>query len=295
MDLIEDMIIKGAKPNTIKRYLFSLKAFSKFIIGPMAEQSQEQIHSALVMLMQSSRYSSRTKEDIKMAVRRYYRYIGRDITIPFNRQQGSTFTKADLLVPEDIDAMLSVASKRDAAAIQLLWDSGIRPQELLEMNISSINFNAAEVTVEGKTGPRTIPITSTTLSLLEAYLIAVPRLVPDAKLWVANPKSNHYGRLSGFGLTKALRSTAGAAGISKNITLYLFRHSAATRDAAVMPEAILRQKFGWSRSSRMAEVYVHLAARDLHNYVQEQQQKYVLLEHISALEKRLSSIEQKTM
>ncbi len=287
------MIIGGSKPNTIRRYLFSLKAFSKFIVGSLEAQKDEQIYAAIISLMQSSNYNARTKEDIKMAIKRYYKYSGRYLSLPYNRQLPSTITKEDLLDQQDITNMLAVAPLRDKAIIQLLWETGIRPQELLTMNVTSVNFKTGEISVNGKTGPRTIPITDLSLRFLGEYISVFPRLFHSGKLWLPNPKSNHQGVLSEFGVLKSLRKIAASAAISKTITIYLFRHSAATRDAVTMPEVILRQKYGWAKSSRMPEVYVHLAARDLRQFIDDSRKKEKLLEQLAELKLRMSAVEAK--
>ena len=84
-DLFQQMIIDGAKENTIKRYKFSLKAFQKYVSNNLESLSDAEIYNGLQLLMQSS-YSKRTKEDIKMAVKRYYSFYGRKLNINYSRQ-----------------------------------------------------------------------------------------------------------------------------------------------------------------------------------------------------------------
>jgi len=50
--------------------------------------------------------------------------------------------------------------------------------------------------------------------------------------------------------------------VKKRCNPHLFRHSRATLLAQHLTEAQLKQVFGWTQSSKMASVYVHLSGRD---------------------------------
>ena len=41
--------------------------------------------------------------------------------------------------------------------------------------------------------------------------------------------------------------------------LYIFRHSALTQKSQILPEAVLWGHAGWTMSSKMTEIYVHLS------------------------------------
>lgn len=46
--------------------------------------------------------------------------------------------------------------------------------------------------------------------------------------------------------------------LSKPWNLYIFRHSALTEKSQILPEAILRSHAGWTMSSKMPQIYIHL-------------------------------------
>jgi ribosomal protein L37E len=60
-----------------------------------------------------------------------------------------------------------------------------------------------------------------------------------------------------------LKKLAGKCGIIKRVNNHAFRHASATFKAKYLPEALLRQYYGWSRNSDMANFYVHISAKDL--------------------------------
>lgn len=52
------------------------------------------------------------------------------------------------------------------------------------------------------------------------------------------------------------------AGIKKRVHPHLFRHSRATLLAKRLTEAQMKSYLGWTRSSKMAGIYVHLSGKD---------------------------------
>ena len=60
-----------------------------------------------------------------------------------------------------------------------------------------------------------------------------------------------------------LRRLAKKSGIRKRVNPHLFRHSRATALANKLTEAQMKEYFGWTQSSDMASVYVHLSGRDV--------------------------------
>jgi hypothetical protein len=46
--------------------------------------------------------------------------------------------------------------------------------------------------------------------------------------------------------------------LTKPWNLYIFRHSALTQKSQLLPEPVLRDHAGWTMSSKMPEIYIHL-------------------------------------
>ena len=85
----------------------------------------------------------------------------------------------------------------------------------------------------------------------------------EAPLWV-NLSSN-YDKIgiTYQGIRQNLRRIAEKAGVKKNITPHLFRHSRATHLATHLTEAEMNVYFGWVQGSDMPATYVHLSGRDV--------------------------------
>jgi integrase/recombinase XerD len=138
------------------------------------------------------------------------------------------------------------------------------------MNIGDVSFDEAGaiVTVSGKTGGRTVRLISSA-PILGKYLESHPhREDPAFPLWISNA-TNYRGRwLKWLALSKILKQAAKRAGIKKRVHNHMLRHGSATVNAKYLKDSELKAMYGWTMSSRMASVYVHLQSSDLDDKLQ---------------------------
>jgi hypothetical protein len=175
----------------------------------------------------------------------------------------------------------------------MAFDTSARPHELLSLKIKDIKFKIssdsiqyAEVTVDGKTGPRTLPLIDSIPYLKEWILNHPHGNNPDSWLFVSLSDKN-YGsnnsnvtlsnQLSVNGLLKRYKNQyynlfrklsednkvpeVDKAYMRNMLTkpwnLYIFRHSALTEKSKMVKEHILRNHAGWSTTSKMPQRYIH--------------------------------------
>ncbi len=166
--------------------------------------------------------------------------------------------------PEELQALLKACSNpRDRAIIAVLAETGLRIGELLSIRLRDVEKlpdGAFRLTVRGKTGLRTV-VAVRSAGLLEEWLRAHPRPGdPDAPLWTTLRGEPRPLRPKAF--REHLRYLAGKAGLKRPIHPHMLRHTRFTQLARLLTEQELKVVAGWSRSSRMAAVYVHLSGRD---------------------------------
>ena len=138
------------------------------------------------------------------------------------------------LSPEEIGKIItsidvqSRPGKRDRAIVELLYGSGLRISELINLRLSDIEFEAGFLRVVGKGGKqRLVPLGEYAREALEAYLDTQAQSPPHGEsnyLFV-----NRLGRsFSRVGLWKIVRKRVTQAGIAKKVSPHTFRHSFAT-------------------------------------------------------------------
>lgn len=180
-----------------------------------------------------------------------------------------------ILSDDDVDNMLRyTTSYKETAIVSVLYESGCRIGELLSVNLKHLTFQQtkdneiARMRVSGKTGPRVITLVSSVFTLhrwLDNHPYAKDA---EAPLWVLDHKSEGiYPRLTPVVLRTLLTELADKAGVKKRVNPHAFRHARATRLAGYMTEQQMKAYLGWTGSSTMASIYVHLSGQDMENAV----------------------------
>lgn len=170
-----------------------------------------------------------------------------------------------ILTKEEVTKMLNACDNlRDRAIIHLLFDSGCRKGELLHMRIKDLVFDeySGYVIVSGKTGSRRIRLISS-IPDLKAWLNVHPYSSnPEAPMFIALGK-NTDGFICDSVVQWVVKKTAKRAKLGRNIYPHLFRHTNATYWSRFLKEPQMRIRFGWTATSNMPAIYVHLSGEDV--------------------------------
>src|SRR5262249_47748302 len=115
------------------------------------------------------------------------------------------------------------------AIIEMLYASGLRVSELITLRIADVNMEAGYVRTLGKgQKQRIVPVGRAAIAAIENYCnnarASLLRSRPSAYLFV----SRRGGRLTRQGIWLLLSRYGKFAGIAKQITPHLLRHSFAT-------------------------------------------------------------------
>ncbi len=262
------------------RILFYLNRFwnlARYVEKDFNRLTRKDIEE-LVRKVQNNGFSPQTVSDHLVVVKKFWKWLeGSDEEYPDkvkwikpkrHLKNGRTKLPEQLLTIADINKLVQAAANpRDKALISVLYESGCRIGELLTLRLQNVQFDqdGAILNVNGKTGPRRVRIIHSTPQLLN-WLNHHPRKEdPATNLWVSLGTRNHYEPQSHESTYNMLRQTAQQAQIGKKCNPHLFRHSRATFLAKHLTEAQMKEYFGWTQSSEMAAVYVHLSGRDVDN------------------------------
>lgn len=114
---------------------------------------------------------------------------------------------------------------RDKAMLELLYATGIRVTELIDLNISDINLSAGIIRCHSRNKERFIPMYSAAVKALGDYINLVrPQMIalPDEQSLFVNVNGE---RMSRQGFWKLIKHYQKMAGIEKDITPHTLRHS----------------------------------------------------------------------
>lgn len=252
-------------------YLFYLLRFVKMLKKPIVEATKDDLMRVVAELNQSH-YSEETKKAFKTSLKRLYKIVRGvdddgvfpeevrwiDVKIKNNHRK----LPEELINEEEINSIVHCAEKfRDKALIATLYESGCRVSEVGLMKIKHVSFeeHGARLTVSGKTGTRKILVINSS-PFLKQWINQHPyNRDPDSYLWY-NPQNN--GCLNYTRIVAILKMAAKKAGVNKKLHPHLLRHSRATKLANVMSDSQLKNYLGWTQSSRMASIYIHMSGKD---------------------------------
>jgi integrase/recombinase XerD len=118
---------------------------------------------------------------------------------------------------------------RNMALLELIYGSGLRVSELLNIKLEDIHLNQAYVEIEGKNArERIVPISDMAAIALKKYIVHErPKLLKydHTRHLFLNQQG---GSLSRVGFFKLLKNLASAANIESNVSPHTLRHSFAT-------------------------------------------------------------------
>ncbi len=249
-----------------------MRLISVSIKKPLEKASRKDIQKFLAEIEQRN-YSEWTKHGYKVALKKFYKWLDGGEEYPeqvswikATVKNNHKLLPEELLSEDDVIRLARTADHpRDRALIMTLYEGGFRIGELLGLQIKHVSFdsNGAQITVAGKTGMRRVRVIASA-PLLSDWIEVHPRKDdPAGPLW---PGIGTLGRGDPIDYEAArmmLIRVAARAGIKKAINPHTFRHSRASYLANKLTEAQLKEMFGWTQSSEMAAVYVHLSGRDV--------------------------------
>ncbi|HDP69935.1 MAG TPA: site-specific tyrosine recombinase XerD [Actinobacteria bacterium] len=174
------------------------------------------------------------------AVRSFFGFLQREDLMDSNPAPLISFPKLEKRLPKAvrigmIDALLnspdtsSANGQRDRALLEILYGTGIRVGELVQLNLEDINFAQQEVRVFGKGNKeRVVPINQEALGSVKNYLLRRKKSYLKDKDGSALFLNNQGGRLTDGSVRRIIKKYVRQAGIETGITPHVLRHTFAT-------------------------------------------------------------------
>lgn len=243
----------------IKKYYYILNKISKMLNKDFDKANKDDITKLLVDI-QRKPLKEWTKHDYRITIKKFYKWLGKEELVSWFK---TTVDKNKLPLPttitreELLKLIQSCRTVRDKALISVLYESGCRIGELINVRLNEIEFDAygsVLIINRGKTGSRRIRICGKAVEYLKEWVnVNHPTKKPDDVLFPYTYE----------GLAKVLKNIGKRAGLNKRIHFHMFRHGRATELSKELSDQELKIFMGWSKSSNMTETYVHLSGKDI--------------------------------
>ncbi|MDR0591322.1 MAG: tyrosine-type recombinase/integrase [Candidatus Nomurabacteria bacterium] len=288
LDFLEYLEVeKGRSSKTAENYALYLNRFVEFA-GDELKPGQITYELVRKYRLWLNRYKNFNDEELSrrtqayhlIALRGFLKYLSRRdiesldpsrIDMPkLARKQVTFLTNGE--VAQIITAInkSSQASLRDKALIELLFSSGLRVSELVNLNRDHINLERREFVVRGKGNKdRPVFISATAAEVLKAYLDnrtdELPALfINDSKNVPVEAKKTdgNYRRLTARSIQRIIQKYAKLAGITKHVSPHTMRHSFATD--LLMNGADIRSVQGMLGHSDISTTQIYTHVTDAH-------------------------------
>jgi len=266
-----ECLAQGLTLARIVRCIYVFRYFATILKNSFKEANVSDIKIAVAEL-EKSNYADSTRAEMRVTLKKFYNWLRGcepktyppEVSWIRNTRRKGHKLPEDMLTEEDIKALINATDNfRDKAFVAVLAESGCRISELLGIRIKHVRFDdyGAQLTVDGKTGMRTVRIISSVPYITQWMNEHPNKDDVDAYLWLSKRKGNKA--LSYIRAKMLLRQLKERCGVKKAVNPHNFRHSRATFLANHLSDAQLKQHFGWTQSSSMASVYIHLSGRDV--------------------------------
>ncbi|HCS26116.1 MAG TPA: tyrosine recombinase XerC [Spongiibacteraceae bacterium] len=262
---------KRLSPHTLSSYRRDLDQFLAFCNAQQLT-APDQIDVAAIRQFVGQRRSGgaggRTIQRQLSALRTFFTFLNREKLCDNNPAVGIQAPKSPkrlpkALSPEDMAQMLggtddSWLGLRDQAMAELFYSSGLRLAELISLDVRSIEFGAALVTVTGK-GQK-----SRTLPIGRMAIIAVRNWLKVRSLHCADSSEqalfiSQRGRRLGSGsIQQRLRKLAQERGLYQHVHPHMLRHSFASHLLESSSDLRAVQELLGHANLSTTQVYTHL-------------------------------------
>ena len=227
---------KANSANTRESYLRDTLYFLEYLsnagIDPL--EADEQVIQGYVEHLHDLKRSPTTISRNLASVRCFYKFLifrGLMDSNPAIKLEKTVKKLPQVLSGEEIELLLAQPDItepkgcRDKAMLELLYATGIRASELINLNIQDLNLRSGVLYCRGSKGVRSIPVYPSAVVAVSDYIYRMRGLITGPESGNALFVNLNGGRLTRQGFWKIVKGYATEAGITKEITPHTLRHS----------------------------------------------------------------------
>ncbi|MFY9174438.1 MAG: site-specific tyrosine recombinase XerD [Peptococcia bacterium] len=267
------LVEKGLSANTLEAYRRDISRLNKYLeekkIGKLEEVTKDTLASYLYSLKKAGQSPATIAREIA-SLRSYFRFLCLDGVIEKDPSLNLETPKLPQKLPkvlteEDTATLLEKPEKmgpleiRNLAVLEVLYATGMRVTELVNLNLGQVDLDLAFVRCLGKgSKERIIPLGAIAVEVLKVYLKeSRPFLLKDVSeraLFL----NNRGGRLSRQSYWKIIKEQARNTGVNSAITPHTLRHSFATHLLANGADLRSVQELLGHSDISTTQIYTHL-------------------------------------
>jgi integrase/recombinase XerD len=265
----------GLSDNTLSAYGSDLKQFDKWLEAKELFNVEQQDINQFFVYRKQQGMSKRSVARILSSLKRFYGYLLREGLIQSDPCELIDAPRLAPALPEslsenDVESLLqapeivSALGFRDRAMLELLYATGLRVSELVELNFQQVNFRQGCLRVVGKgEKERLVPVGEEAMEWLERYLNQARPMILGARqsdyLFVTNRGSS----MTRQAFWHIIKRYAKQAGIDKHLSPHTLRHAFATHLLNHGADLRVVQLLLGHSDLSTTQIYTHIAQQRL--------------------------------
>ena len=230
-------IERGLSKNTVDGYYRDLVAFFEYVKKPYKKIEKKDITNYIMYISKDK--NSKTVNRHIVSIRNYFKYLSRNGLISDNPCDDIVGLKMPKTVPhvlneDEINKLLDIKCEnaldyRNKAMLELMYSSGLRVSELVDLKLKDIDLDNGYVKCFGKGNKeRIVPVGELAVEYLKKYIYEYRDSMKKGYYTENIFLNNHGKRISRQGFFLIIKDIAKQKNIDKNITPHMLRHSFAT-------------------------------------------------------------------
>jgi len=268
---------RNASPHTMRAYEHDLDTFNAFLREKYPALSMDRPHRLVIRDYLSTLHEKNNKRATLLrsiaVLRAFYKFLMQEGVTQQTPFVGLPMPKRERRLPrylpeDEMQRLLELAAQsrhplavRDTALLELLYSSGLRIQELCQLNAEDIDLWSGMVRVFGKGDKeRMVPVGESALKRVQAYIASTGAKRPRGSPLFLNPKG---ARLSDRGARGVVARWVTLAAIQQHISPHSFRHSFATHLLNRGCDLRTVQEIVAHRNLVTTQLYTHVTAEHL--------------------------------
>ena len=229
--------IRHKSLNTVESYKRDVTQYISYLDGvtDISSTTKTTVLSYLLYLQKEGRASSTVSRTLA-SLRSYYLFMMQNGVVKSNPTSNLEAPHVEKKIPkilsgEEVELLLEQPKNcdnkgiRDKAMLELLYATGIRVSELINLDVSDVNVPMSFVRCKGGKKERIIPMGHQAKDALENYINNVRKYMVKDENETALFVNCSGARLSRQGFWKLIKYYQHIAGIETDITPHTLRHS----------------------------------------------------------------------
>lgn len=232
--------VKQASGNTVASYMRDIRQYSQWLqqreASDLLDTPTENIHEYLRFLQDQGK-SGATISRALASLKNFYAYLVSNGFLDQMPSIGDIHVERgekklpQILTGKEVELLLAQPScvdpkgYRDKAMLEVMYATGIRVSELIDLNLEDVNLELGFIKCSGAKKARIIPLYPGALKALQIYVQDVRNIMLASPAEPALFVNINGSRMSRQGFWKILKQYQAKAGITKDITPHTLRHS----------------------------------------------------------------------